>query len=545
MGKMMEDSEKKKTISLTNKIVEEYRKKPAVACLDLLDIALNDYQRITIEDSWLRKFPMWIMGRGCGKTFMGAIFLILKALLFPRSKIGIISSSYRQANFVFDAIDEIYWQCPLLQDACIKPSARGNNQTILKFKNGSFIEALPIGDGKKIRGRRYNIVFLDEYAQIPENIIKLVIRPMLIVKRGYDPRKRGKTDENTMGNQTIVASTAYYRWNHLWKTKSYYEKQVDKGNNQYIVLTFTADDALDQGLYDEEELRNQREDMDENDFLMEYYCVFPDDSAGWIRASMLSKAEDSNIEPELVPDDKATYVMGCDCARAEGGDNFALLTLKLVGREMHLSRIETLNGSTFQTMGDLVRKRVWEFQPVLLLSDSGGGGLALKDELAKEGIDIETQEFIPPVWDIEDDKVDPDAAGSHIMRMINFREVGLIHQMGVEVKKVLQQGKFKMPINVTRYGMSDEENFLADDNDIAVAKLYREVMALKKECVMIRAIPSGNWFKFEMPTAAESGERKSNLHKDRWTALNLAVWAAKDWLNGAEMGEGYVGHWAK
>lgn len=531
----------KRTISLTQKIADEYRKKPAVACLDLLDIALNDYQRITIEESWNRKFPMWLMGRGCGKTFMGAVFLILRALLYPRTKIGIISSSYRQANFVFDAIDEIYWDSPLLQDACVKPSVRSNNQTILKFKNGSFIEALPIGDGKKIRGRRYHLVFLDEYAQIPESVIKLVIRPMLIVKKGYDPRKRGKED-SAMGNQTIIASTAYYRWNHLWKTKLHYEKQIANGDDNYIVLTFTADDALDQGLYDEAELKNQREDMEETDFLMEYYCVFPDDSAGWIRASMINNNEDEDIEPELVPDDKAIYVMGCDCARAAGGDNFALLTLKIVGRTMSVARIETLNGATFTEMGNLVRNRVNQFNPVLLFNDSGGGGLALKDELAKEGFDPEMQAVIPPVFDIEDENVDPDASGLHIMKMINFREVGLIHQMGVEVKKLLQQNKLKFPPNVIRF--ASEEDFLDTDEEIAMKKLYKEVMALKKELVMIRAIPNGNWFKFEMPTAGESGESKKNLHKDRWTALNLAVWAAKEWLAEGEVGYGYVGHWA-
>jgi len=34
----------------------------------------------------------------------------------------------------------------------------------------------------KVRGRRYNFVVIDEYAFVPEDIIKLAIRPMLSVK---------------------------------------------------------------------------------------------------------------------------------------------------------------------------------------------------------------------------------------------------------------------------------------------------------------------------------------------------------------------------
>lgn len=534
---------KKSESSITPEMRNKYNKNPVVACLDLLDIALNSYQQIIVEESWHRRYPLWKLTRGGGKTFLGAVILILKALLNPGTKIGIISSSYRQASFVFDAIDEIYYNCPLLQQETIKPSSRSNNQTILRFKNGSFIEALPIGDGKKIRGRRYHIIFLDEYAQIPEHIINLVIRPMMIVKKGYDPRNKGKKmDESShQGNQTIISSTAYYKFNHFWKREQAYRKRIEEGSKDHVVLVFDVDDALAEELIDPVELEDQRRVMDEDEFLMEYYCISPDDSSGWIRKSVIDKV--SVLEqPEMYPDSEGTYVFGVDCARSPGGDNFALVIVKLVGREYHLSRVEVLNGAPFQQMAELVRKFVVEYNPVELYMDAGGGGLALKDLLAVEGVDPETGDLLLPVFDKNDDSVDADIPGYHIITMVNFRETSLIHNMGVEVKKAFQQGRIKMPINMVRYGALGDE-FLESDEEKELANAFKEVMALKKECVLIKSVPSGNWFKFEMPTSAESGESRKDLRKDRWTALNLAVWAAKQWTDGDSASGGTIGFW--
>ncbi len=531
---------KKKESSLTPELMQKYRAKPVVACLDLLGIALNSYQQIMLEESWNARYPLWKLNRGGGKTFMGAVFLILKALLYPKTKIGIISSSYRQANFVFDAIDEIYFDSPFLQRETIKASGRSNNQTILRFKNGSFIEALPIGDGKKIRGRRYHVIFLDEYAQIPEKIINLVIRPMMIVRKGYDPRNIGKNIKYE-ANQTLIASTAYYKYNHFWKVEQMYRKSISDGSKDHVVLTFDADDAMAEELLDEEELNNQRMTMDEDEFMMEYYCISPDDSSGWIRKSAID-AISTLEEPELNADPDGVYVFGVDCARSPGGDNFALLILKLMGRELHLSRIETLNGVPFQDMAEFIRKRVIMYNPVEVYMDSGGGGLALKDLLAVDGLDPETGEICLPIFDKNDETVDPDASGYHVLTMVNFRETALIHNMGVEVKKVFQQKRLKMPANLIRYGAMGNE-FFASDEERLLADASREVMLLKKECMLIKAIPSGNWFKFEMPTAAESGESRKNLRKDRWTALNLAVWAAKQWTTGGDISGGCIGFW--
>jgi len=168
--------------------------------------------------------------------------------------------------------------------------------------------------------------------------------------------------------------------------------------------------------------------------------------------------------------------------------------------------------------------------------------MALKDLLAVEGVDPETGDIGDPVFDKNDETVDQDAIGYHIMTMVNFGEQALIHNMGVEVKKALQQGKLKLPVNVARYGTNDD-TFLEDDDEIELAKAFREVMALKKECAMIRAVPSGNWFKFEMPSSGESGESRRELRKDRWTSLCLSLWAAKQWTSGGEAGGGCVGFW--
>ena len=64
-------------------------------------LRLEAFQQVMLDLLWHKKFPMVLATRGAGKTFMLALYALLRALLVPGSKIVIVGAGFRQAKLVF------------------------------------------------------------------------------------------------------------------------------------------------------------------------------------------------------------------------------------------------------------------------------------------------------------------------------------------------------------------------------------------------------------------------------------------------------------
>ncbi len=217
-------------LNLSEKLVLFYRAHPCEAAEDLLGIKLCWFQRKALRDMWFKKNTLLLMSRGIGKTWLLALFVILYALLYPGVKIGVITPSFKQTEFLFDKIADFYESSMYFRAAADKYQ-RTTYKAFVKFQNLSFIEGLPLGTGEKIRGRRYNIVVIDEYAFVDEEIIKKVIRPMMNVKtKGVE-------------NKYIIASTAYYSWNHLYMQYLLYNVMSITQPDKYALHEYIFEDV--------------------------------------------------------------------------------------------------------------------------------------------------------------------------------------------------------------------------------------------------------------------------------------------------------------
>ena len=72
-------------------------------------LRLLPFQSVMLHMMWHKKFPMILACRGAGKTFMLAIFCLLKCLLVPGTKVVIVSGGFRQAKFTFQYIDTLIY----------------------------------------------------------------------------------------------------------------------------------------------------------------------------------------------------------------------------------------------------------------------------------------------------------------------------------------------------------------------------------------------------------------------------------------------------
>ena len=137
----------------------------------ILNINLLPSQSLFLEEVWNRKFPMLIASRGFGKSFMLSLYAVLRALILPKRKVVIVGAAIRQSKVLFEYMETIWRNSPMLRDICDANSGprRDTDRCTLRL-NDSTVTCLPLGDGQKIRGQRANDIIADEFASIPREI---------------------------------------------------------------------------------------------------------------------------------------------------------------------------------------------------------------------------------------------------------------------------------------------------------------------------------------------------------------------------------------
>jgi len=100
-------SRKQELYKQNAKIIKFYRRNPIIACEDLLGIKLMDSQKYLLQMSWNATNIVWCCSRNFGKSFLGAIFMLLKGILFENQGIYIVSSVGSQSQETHNKIEEV------------------------------------------------------------------------------------------------------------------------------------------------------------------------------------------------------------------------------------------------------------------------------------------------------------------------------------------------------------------------------------------------------------------------------------------------------
>lgn len=423
------------------------------------DFELLPFQTAVLNTLWHKKFPILLMSRGLGKSFLLAVYAILRATLDQTStsgsKIVLVSASFRQTKMIMDTIENLISRSPLLLSCCEYNDVilKSNDMWTIKIGNSTIV-ALPLGDGQRIRGIRATDVLADEFAAIPEEIFDVVVQGFASVNqnpvekvRALWRRKKAKElgaimDEKAIGGNRIIRSgSASYQFNHFYATYQRYKKiidnrlvgfgrdekvkailgenipgdmHIDYHNHAVIQLPYTAapDGYMDKATIGEASTR-----MSKDHFAMEYLAQFITDSVGFFKASAIEAAtpkleDELYFEIELEGEPGDVYVMGLDPARIN--DDFGLFILKVTETGYKIVYAYKWEKKNFGEISKEIRRLFKVFNIKRIGIDQGGGGTAIKDNL-------QTPELIPtgelPFWDIEEDSISP---GVKVLDMINY-----------------------------------------------------------------------------------------------------------------------------
>ena len=407
-------------------------------------LRLLPFQRVMLHAMWHKKFPMVLACRGAGKTFMIAVYCLLKCLLVPGTRIVVVSGGFRQAKFTFMYMDELIKNSPILAEA-IRKFHPGNDfgvkfatdKVYLKVGKNTDITGIPIGDGSKVRGMRATTLICDEVASIDDKVFDTAIGPFLSVQA--DPaeavlmqefvgrlQRLGAKQEvidyveksrRQKGNQLVLTGTATYQFNHFFRRYEAYKVFAESGGDrqkikeglqiqageakvgvteemldlweeiykEYVIFQLPYNGMPD-GFLDSAVVATHKATMDPVIFGHEYECKFSKDTNGFFMRSIIDDASPGKDDPdefhyEMYGDPNAQYVMGLDPARHN--DNFGLVVLKLVNGTAQAVYAESWNKAKFQESVKRIRNVLDRFPSIVRIAmDKGGGGDTVQELLA-------------------------------------------------------------------------------------------------------------------------------------------------------------------
>lgn len=131
------------------------------------NIVLRDYQKEILDNFVNNRFNILMASRQVGKTISSSIFM-LHTILFSNDKnIMIVANKGDTATEIVDKIKSIYALLPFF----LKPGIKIWNQKSLTFDNGCRIKTSARTKTPAI-GFTIDVLYLDEFAHIPSNIIE-------------------------------------------------------------------------------------------------------------------------------------------------------------------------------------------------------------------------------------------------------------------------------------------------------------------------------------------------------------------------------------
>jgi len=314
-------------------------------------IKLAAYQEATLKGLMNRNFSMCVWGRGCGKTFIASVFCFLQCIFEPGTKILIAGPTFRTARFIFNNLEKLVESKGAeLLSQCFGAKSKRNDQFEWSI-NGGTITAIPL-NGEKIRGFRANVLVLDEYLLLSEDIIKTVLMPFLVAPQNMKERLEIREIENRLidegsmkeedrmkfenNSKMIALSSASYTFENLFKTyKEWMEKiySKDKLDASYFISQMGYE-ALPEEMIDPTIIEEaQSGGVSNSSFQREYCAQFTDGSDSYFSAKKmhLCTVPDGD-EPSLrLSSSGAKYIIAIDpsFSNSPSSDYFAMTVMEL------------------------------------------------------------------------------------------------------------------------------------------------------------------------------------------------------------------------
>jgi hypothetical protein len=534
-------------------------------------IKLAHYQEITLKGFFNRNFSMCVWGRGCGKTFIAAVYCFLQCIFEPGTKILIAGPTFRTARFIFNNLENLVDTkgAQLLAQAFGAKSKR-NDQYEWKINGGS-ITAIPLS-GEKIRGFRANILVLDEFMLLPEEIIRNVLMPFLVAPQDIAERIKIRELEDELisngsmkeedrikfGNNSkmIALSSASYTFENLYKVYKEWMAKIysrESGDSKYFIsqLGYEAlpEEMIDKTIIDEA----QSDTSSLSSFQREYCAMFTDGSDSYFSAKKMHECTvPDGEEPSMriIGDKGSEYILAIDpsFSNSPTSDYFAMSVMEIdnEAKQGTLVHCYAVAGGDLRDHIDYLFYLVKNFNIIMIIIDNAGyqfldsaneSEMFLKDNINLKFFDFDTdkdgEEYDKELkrarrnYNLQDKRICIKQlfstsfirkANEQLQADIDHRKIWFASRITADGSIFNKVSVQRVPLKMTKHETILDLIEFQDDF----------VYQTKKQCSLIEVKSTSKGTQsFDLPQHLRRSTSPSRARKDNYTTLMLGNWAIK------------------
>ena len=552
-----------------------------------LGVKLFPFQAMAIKGMMVSDYSMFVFSRGMSKTFSTAVYVLMECLLNPNANIGVIAGSFRQSKQIFQKREDIVSkpEASLIKE-CGFRIQKGTDQWTMTLGKARAI-ALPLANGERLRGFRFNRIVLDEFLTIPEKIFNEVIIPFLGVVENPIEREelynlesrvidKGEMKEKDRyvwpNNKLIILSSPSFKFEYMYKLYKKYEDLIfgqdiednedeDSKDDAYRLIMQLSYDCAPKRLYDQNLLKQAKATMSEMQFKREFGAQFIDESDGYFRLSKMAACTIPDGESpavEIIGNSSDEYILAFDpnWAGNTSADHFAMHVFKVDrdAQKICLVHSYAIAGVSLKQHMDYFLYLIQHFNIVGICGDYNGGvqfinscneSALFKDAKVKIGV-VEVDLEKPENWnsDILNFK------NQYNLRERNYcilrkptsnwiRNANEMLQAAIDHKRILfasraidshfdSQRKKNIPIDKLKWDIKTPK---ASKGAMMIDLIDHQkyvVELTKSECANIEVIgnPQGSQA-FNLPQNLRRQKGPNRARKDSYSALVLGNWFAK------------------
>lgn len=404
-----------------------YRHNPQRFVKEYLNVSLKTFQKILIYAMMHNNHFMFWASRGLGKTWLTALFCVVRCILFPKTKICIASSTRTQANEVLSKITDDFmknygWGSENLRRE-ISYFTVGTNKAVIEFHNGSWIKVVTAADTG--RGNRANILITDEFRMVDKDTIDTVLKRFLSSPRqpNYLNLPEYKNNPDLLeSNIEIYMSSCWFKSHWSFEKSKAYTVNLLGGRKGYFVCGLPYQIAIKEGLLKRVDVEDEMSeiDFDAVKFDMEMGCLpFGDTDGAFFTFDDISqrrKLQTALYPPSLtgnsrtlkIPDlvTNERRILSVDVAlmasKKTKNDASSIMINSAIPTNnnnytANIVYLENHEGLNTDELALIIRRLFSWYKCTDLVIDTNGVGLGVFDSLIQDMIDPETGELYPAI----------------------------------------------------------------------------------------------------------------------------------------------------
>ncbi|WP_151035824.1 terminase large subunit domain-containing protein [Bacillus wiedmannii] len=503
-----------------------YRDNPHRFAKEYLGVNLFLYQILLLWAMNKYSFFMYIAARGQGKSYIIAVYCVIRAILFPSSNIVLSSGTKGQARLIITEKIFALKNNSKNVEREIKEFKTSANECYVVFRNGSKITAVTSGDSA--RGYRANILIVDEFRLITKETIDTILRPFLNVNRTppylSNPKYRHLSEEN----KEIYISSAWYKNHWIWDSfKSYLNSMV--AGKDYFVAVLPWQLSVFHNLLSRKRVEQQRteEDFDQMSWDMEYEALFvgenenayfklddvqkcrtlpkafyPPTNREFVenkdKRKKLSNMPKQAGELRIVSMDIA--LMGSSKAVKNDTTAFTLIRLLPDGAEYRRDVVymESLQGGNAELQAIRLKQLYYDFEGDYVAMDTNGNGISVFDSCTKILYDRDRDVEYPAWTVINDEMMDERKIDQNAIPIIYSIKANaeLNHKVATGLRSAFEKKKIRLLMNdiEAKDDLIESQGYLkkSEEEKVYLLKPFVQATALQNELVnLVYRIQSG------------------------------------------------------